>query len=413
MKDIKKSGYATLLAIVILIIVGYNYDYQNSQTPVEYVVSTIETYDKSPKGVFRRAWRVIKNNYVDDSLNHQDWARWKKRYEEHIETHQDARVAIDSMLASLNDPYTRFLPKREFDEQNRNIDAKLQGIGVHITEDDGITVIVSVIDDTPAQKYGLKKDDKIIQVDFVSTKGLSLHDVAMMIRGERGTSVTLTILRDKKVLTKQIVREEIKIKTVKYEILDNNVAYIRILSFISSDTANEFRKALIATGKADAIIVDVRGNFGGLLSNAVYISNMFIRDGTIVSTVDRNGDKKDIDADRYDYVNGRPFVILVDESSASASEIFSGAMKDHKKAILVGKTTFGKGRVQMIKMLQDGSGINFTIAKYLTPAGIDIDHKGIEPDYEVESEGGDFLSEDDAQFMKAKELIFEKLYRFQ
>ncbi len=410
MKDKKKSVYATLLAIVILIIVGYNYDYQNSQTPVEYVVSTIENYDNSPKGIFRKAWRVIKNNYVDDSLNHQDWAKWKKRYEQHIETNQDAHIAIDSMLVSLNDPYTRFLPKKEFDDQNRNIDSKLQGIGVHITEDHGNILIVSVIDDTPAQKYGLQKGDEIIQVGSVSTKGLSLRDVAGMIRGKSGTSVTLTILRDKEVITKKIVREEIKIKTVKYEILDNNIAYIRISSFISSDTANEFKKALTATRKADGIIVDVRGNFGGLLSNAVYISNMFLESGIIVSTVDRHGKKEDINADPYEYINGRPFVILMDKSSASASEIFSGAMKDHKKAVLVGETTFGKGLVQMIKRLQDGSGINFTIAKYLTPSGTDIDHKGIEPDYEVKYEGSNFLLEEkDIQLNRAKEIVLEKL----
>ena len=219
MKNLKKSVYATFLAIIILIIVGYNYDTYNSQTPIEYVISTIEKFDHTPGGLFRRSWRIIKNNYFDESFNHQDWRRWKTRYESKIETREDLRVAAESMLASLNDPYTRFLPREEFEEQHRNIDAKLQGIGVHITETDGSIIIISIIDDTPAEKYGLKEKDEILKIGSVSTKGLSLREVADMVRGEEGSTVVLTILRDEKTITKSIVREEIKIKTVKHKIL--------------------------------------------------------------------------------------------------------------------------------------------------------------------------------------------------
>lgn len=409
MNELKKSIYVTVAALIILIIAGYNYDHYNSGNPVEYVISTVEKFNNSPQNVFKRAWRVIKNNYVDETYNHQDWNKWKNRYESEIKTDEDSRVAIESMLASLNDPYTRFLPKEEFEEQHRSIDSKLQGIGVHITEVNGKIVIVSVIDDTPAQKYGLMKKDRILKVNDISTKGLSLKDVAEMVRGKRGTEVSLTVLRDGETLVKDIVREEIKIKTIKYEILEDNIAYIRILSFISCDTANEFRKALNATQKADGIIVDVRGNYGGLLSNAVYISDMFLKSGNIVSTVDRNGNKNDYEANSDEFVNKKPIVILVDEGSASASEIFSGAMKDNDKAVLVGEKTFGKGKVQMIAELPNGSGINFTIAKYLTPSGRDIDHKGIEPDYTVEYDESDFLETEDLQLNKAIEILRKNL----
>jgi len=409
MKNLKRSVYATFLAIIILILVGYTYDNFNSSNPAEYVVSTIESFDNSSKGVFRKAWRIIKNNYVDETYNHQDWSRWKERYVSQIEDSADMHVAMDSMLESLNDPYTRFLSKNNFEEQGRNIDAKLQGIGVHITEIDGNIIIISVIDDTPAKKYGLKKKDKIIKVDSVSTKGFSLREVADMVRGEKGSTVKLTVLRDGKPLTKSIVREEIKIKTVKHRMLDNNLVYIRITSFISYDTTNEFRKALFANRKADGIIVDVRGNYGGLLTNAVYISNMFIKEGNIVSIVDRNKEKLDYTADSRDFVTQKPLVILIDESSASASEIFSGAIKDHKRGILVGETTFGKGLVQMITKLPDGSGINFTIAKYLTPSGEDINKKGVTPDYEVDYDDNNFSEEGDAQFDKAIEILLDEI----
>ncbi|HSA06812.1 MAG TPA: S41 family peptidase [Candidatus Gastranaerophilales bacterium] len=409
MKNIKKSIYIAVLAIIILIGAGYYQDRYKSRSVAEYIVSTAENYDKTPQGVYNKAWRIIKNNFVDESYNNQDWKKWKTRYKAQIKTDEDLRVATESMLASLNDPYTRFLPKDDFEEQHRNIDSRLRGIGVHITEADGNIIVVSVIEDTPAKKYGLKQKDQILKVDKISTKGLPLKDVAELIRGEEGSVVVLTILRDEKTIVKKIAREEIKIKTVKYEMLDKNIAYIRILSFISNDTHNEFKKALYATKSSDGIIVDVRGNFGGLLTNAVYITNMFLKTGNIVSIVDKDENKQDYPADLSMFITQKPVVILTDESSASASEIFSGAMKDHKKAVLVGKKTFGKGRVQMVTELPDGSGVNFTIAKYLTPSGIDIEHKGIEPDYEVDYKGNEESPEKDTQLKKAIEVLLGEI----
>ncbi len=288
------------------------------------------------------------------------------------------------------------------------MDAKLKGIGVHITELDGKVIIISVIDDTPAQKYGLKAKDEILRIDSVSTKGLSLSKVAELIRGEEGSTVKLTILRENKVITKNIVREEIKIKTVKYRMLDNKIGYVRISSFISFDTANEFVGALNELREAHSLIIDVRGNYGGLLTNAIYISNMFLTEGTIVSIVGRNGEREDLDAKSHDFITEKPTIILIDEASASASEIFSGAMKDHGRARLVGEKTFGKGRVQMVLRLPDESGINLTVAKYLTPKGRDIDHKGIEPDYKVESDYGLAFDADDECLNKAMELLLKK-----
>ncbi|NLF84156.1 MAG: S41 family peptidase, partial [Candidatus Gastranaerophilales bacterium] len=361
--------YSVLLAIIILIMVGYAFDKYNSVHPIEYVVSTVEGFDKTPSGTFKRAWRIVKNSHLDGTLNHQDWGRWKKRYTNQIKNNEDLRIATDTMLASLDDPFTRFLPKDDFDEQHRNIDSKLQGIGVHISEIDGKIVIVSVIEDTPAEKYGLKNKDEILKVDLTLTKGVPLKEVADLIRGKKGSYVTLTILRENKELVKKIKREEIKIKTVKHKMLDNNIAYIKIVSFISADTSNEFTKALLELKNASGLIVDVRGNYGGLLSNAILISDIFLDKGNIVSIVDRKGKRTNYYAEKGSIFSGTPMVVLVDEASASASEIFSGAMQDNKRAILVGDKTFGKGLVQMITELPNGSGINLTVAKYLTPSG--------------------------------------------
>ncbi|MCK5177339.1 MAG: S41 family peptidase, partial [Candidatus Aenigmarchaeota archaeon] len=370
--------------MIILIIVGYNYDIYRSESPIEYVISVAESFDKSPKGIFNRAWRIIKNNYVDESCNNQNWNKWKARYKNNIKTYADSHLVIETILASLDDPYSKFLSKKEFEQQHRNIDAKLYGVGIFITEISGKVIIVSVIDDSPAQKYGLKKKDEIIKIDSISIKGLSFKKIVDYIKGKKDSMVVLTILRDGKTIVKRILRGEIKIQTVKHKLLDNNIAYIKISSFICFDTADEFKKALEAVSKAKGLIIDVRGNYGGLLSNAVYITNMFIKDGNIVSMVDRTGKQQDFLAMPNDFMTSKPVVILINEASASASEIFSGALKDHKRAVLVGEKTFGKGKIQMIFKLPDSSGINLTIAKYLTPAGKDIDHKGIKPDYTIE-----------------------------
>lgn len=364
--------------------------------------------DNSPKGTFNRAWRLIKNNYVDKTCNHQDWGRWKRKYESQIKTYDDAHVAIDSMIESLDDPYSRFLSKRDFSEQDMNMDSKLQGIGVHITEINGKIYVISVIEGSPAEKVGLKTKDEIIKVDSASTKGLDLSKVADLIRGKEGSVVKLSLLRDGKLISKGIKREEIKIKTVQYKMLDNRIAYIKISSFISFDTANEFRNALVKARDAKGMIIDVRGNYGGLLTNAIYISNMLLENGKIVSIVDRNGKKQDFLAREAGFMTNKPAVVLVDESSASASEIFSGAMKDHKRAKLVGEKTFGKGKVQQIMKLPDDSGINLTIAKYLTPAGYDIDHKGVKPDYVIKIDHAGFQKKGDICLNKAVELLTQK-----
>lgn len=342
---------------------------------------------------------------MDKTCNHQDWQRWKERYEGKIETYADSHVAIQTMLSSLDDPYSRFLSEEEFSEQDMNMDARLKGIGVHITEIDGKVTIISVIEDTPAERFGLKAKDEIIKVGSKTVKGLSLSKVAELIRGKEGTAIGLTLMRDGKLITKDVTREEIKLKTVKHKMLDKNIAYIRITSFISFDTADEFKNALEKYKTADGYVVDVRGNYGGLLTNAIYISNMFIDEGNIVSVVDRDGRKQDFNARPYDFMTNKPAAVLIDETSASASEIFSGALKDYDRALLVGEKTFGKGRVQMVLKLPDESGINLTVAKYLTPSGQDIDHKGIEPDYEVDTEAANFIEGEDVCLNKAVELL--------
>lgn len=412
MKLIKNTVISIFCMFLLLGSAGiwaYKNDPENAQNPTEYVLSSIENANVTPDGVFNRAWRIVKNNYLDKTCNDQNWDKWQKRYDDKVKNKEDSYVAIDSMVESLNDPYSRFLKPDEFAEQDRSIDAKLFGIGVHIADFKGNAVIVNVIEDTPAAKAGLKTGDRILKVNNKSTKGIPLKDIADSVRGKAGTKVVLVLLRDKKQLTKTISRKEIKLKSVKYKILDKKYAYIKISTFISENTAYEVAEALKSTEKTKGIIIDLRGNHGGLLPNAIMISNMLIKKGIIVSVVDRNGGKQEFKAEPESFITSKPAIVLINGESASASEILSGALKDHKRALLIGETTFGKGLVQRILKLPDGSGINLTVAKYLTPNGIDIGHKGIKPDYKVVMTEKELITGKDIQLNKAIQVLASEL----
>ncbi len=358
--------------------------------------------------LFDKNWRVIRDNFYDSKLNGQDWSYWKKHYAGKILTDEDANVAINTMIESLDDPYSKYLDKKTYSEQTSSISSKITGIGVNITEHSGKTLIVSVIEGTPAQKAGLKSGDLVVKVNDKDITGYKIEQVADIVRGPEGTSVQLTIVRKKKTFVKKIVRQEIKIKTVKSKIL-NDIGYIQILSFIGSTTSEEFLSALDKTKDTKGLIIDLRGNAGGLLPNAVFISNLFISKGNIVSIVGRSGIKRNVYAQKNTSVIDKPVLILVDEGSASASEIFSGALKDYHKATLVGTKTFGKGMVQKIIPMPNETGLNLTIAKYLTPQGHDINKKGIEPDVVVKLTERDIKQKRDVQLNKAKSMMSEMI----
>ena len=403
----KKVAYLLIVFLSGFIIFNYlnaqsKFDAKKADLSADLLIDRQTT---EPRRLFLRTWRIIKSKYYDPTMNGQDWMRWNRRYVDKIMTTDDASVAINSMLASLDDPYSRFLDKKEYSEQTTNIDAKIVGIGVNIISTSGKVLIVSVVEDTPAFEEGIKAGDLILKVDGKNVAGKSVSDVAALIRGKEGESVSLELMRENKKLTKNILREEIQIKNIKTSIIEDKIGYIQISSFISSDLTSEFIAALNKTEKCPGLIIDLRGNAGGLMPNAVFIADMFLPSGHIVSIVDRNHQQSVIDAQVKPYAINKPLVILIDEASASASEILSGALKDNKKAILIGKRTYGKGMIQKIYPLPNETGMNLTIAKYLTPKGYDINKKGIEPDYEVEFTESDYLNNKDPQLDKAKAVM--------
>lgn len=366
--------------------------------------AAVNTKMVSPQKLFEKNWQVIKSEYYDPHFNHQNWHHWKSHYQNKIKTEDDAKVAIETMLASLNDPYSRFLTAEEFSKQNSSINSKISGIGVNIINESGKIKIINVIENTPAQFADLKSGDIIIGVDDKKVSGLSLGEVSSLVKGPANTFVTLDIIRGKEKILKKIIRKEISIKTVKSS-NEKDIGYIQISSFISNSTPNEFIEALENTSASKGLIIDLRGNTGGLLTNAVFIANLFINNGNLVSIVGRNGYRYDINAQQTNVNIQKPVIILVDGTSASASEIFSGAMKDYKKAKLIGTRTYGKGMVQKIISMPNKTGLNLTIAKYLTPSGRDINKKGISPDIEIEFTKQDIEANKDVQLEAAQNYL--------
>lgn len=360
----------------------------------------------TPAELYDNVWRLINSKYVDQTNNEQDWLKWRHKYDNVLRTEEDAYVAIDTMIASLNDPYTKFLDPKAFADETGSIKGSLKGIGIQIGVKDGKLMVIAPIEDTPAEKAGLLADDEILSIDGKSTKGITVDKAADLIRGEEGTQVTLVVKRkDLAPKTYTITRAEIEIKSVSQKIPDNismpnDIGYIRLSSFISRNAAKEFSDILTNSPDKKAFIVDLRSNPGGLLSNAIYISDMFLDGGAIVSTVDRDGYKETQRASKG-VLTTKPLVVILNKGSASASEIFSGAMKDNKRAVLIGTQSFGKGLVQEINKLPDNAGINITIQKYLTPNGTDIHKKGITPDIVVDLTDEDIKNKDDVQLKKA------------
>lgn len=382
-------------------------------------------FKESPKELIDEVWQLIDHEYVDDSFNSLDWNDVRTSYLERNYTDQEeAYTAVREMLEQLEDPYTRFMDPQEFSNMQIDTSGELTGVGIQITQEEETDeiLVVSPIEDTPAYDAGLLSGDVITSIDGQSTEGLDLSDAVNLIRGPVNSSVTLSVTRDGKPLDFELTRARIEIHPVRYSVEtgpEGPVGYIRLTQF-SANASDEMRDAIKALEERDVTgyVLDLRSNPGGLLFASIDIAKMWINEGTIVSTVDRDS-VSDEEVARNQALTDRPLVVLVDGGSASASEILSGALQDNDRASLVGTQTFGKGLVQSVRGLADGSGVAVTIAKYLTPSGRDINKLGIEPDIVVEltDEERDALADDrdkigtseDPQYSKALEILTDSI----
>jgi carboxyl-terminal processing protease len=310
-------------------------------------------------------------------------------YVEEVDSRKLIYGAIKGMLREL-DPHTNFMPPDIFKDFETETSGEFGGLGIEISLQSGVLTIISPIEDTPAWKAGIKAGDKVIAIDGKSTKGLSLVEASQLMRGKRGEKIVLRVVRDNEEnpIDISIVRGSVKIKSVKYTDLEDGYAYVRITSFIentSKDLEKVIEEHLKQKTKIEGLLIDLRKNPGGLLDQAIKVSDMFLKEGVIVSTIGRDKAQKEVSlASKKGKFTDFPIIILVDGFSASASEIVSGALQDNKRALIAGERTFGKGSVQSVVKLGDGSGLKLTVARYYTPSGISIQAEGISPDVTIE-----------------------------
>ena len=316
----------------------------------------------------------------------------KEEYVDEVEQSDVIDSAINGMLQSL-DPYSAYMSPESFRNMNDDTKGEFGGLGIEITMEGGLIKIISPIEDTPADKAGVQAGDYIVKINNKQVKGMSLLDAVKLMRGKVGTIIEITIRRvdvDDELKFK-ITRDIIKIREVTSEVQEN-IGYLRVRAF-NEQSHDQLLKQIqkIKNKKLDGYILDLRNNPGGLLSQAIKITETFLDGGEIVST--RGRDKNDIkifNAKKGDKINNKPLVILINKGSASASEIVSGALKDHKRAIILGEKSFGKGSVQSIIPLKNGGGLRLTTAKYYLPSGISIHEKGVEPDITIKRDKENF-----------------------
>ncbi|MDC3019783.1 S41 family peptidase [Prochlorococcus sp. AH-736-E15] len=348
--------------------------------------------NNSYKEVIDHVWQIVYRDFLDSSGKFQksNWINLRK--EVLSKTYSDSNEAYDAirdMLSNLDDSYTRFLEPKEFNQMRIDTSGELTGVGIQIVKDkeSDDLIIISPIEGTPAFDAGIKARDKILSIDDISTEGMNIEEAVKLIRGQRGTKVKLEILRGSQSFFKNLSREKIEIKSVSSKVNQTKngllIGYVRIKQF-NANASKETRDAIkdLEAKKVAGYVLDLRSNPGGLLESSIDISRHFINKGVIVSTVSKDG-LKETKKGNGQALTKKPLVVLVNEGSASASEIVSGAIKDNKRGKLVGKKTFGKGLVQSMRTLVDGSGLTVTVAKYLTPNGTDINKSGIIPDIEV------------------------------
>ncbi len=375
----KLALITTILAIATVVFTGVSIHASKSWARLQ----------TSPKELVDEVWQILERNYVDGTFNHHDWQAVRQEYlSRDYSSKQQAYKAINEMVAKLGDRYTEFLAPQEYKELNTDTSGKVTGVGIELTENEKTKdlTVVTPIEGTPAFAAGILPNDVIVKINGQPTHGMNINEAVKRILSPAGNPVVLTIQRGGKELSFKLTTANIDLHPVLYHTQATrigNIGYISLPEFTETAPA-QMRQAIAAleNKKVLGYILDLRSDPGGLLDASLDIANMWLKQGTIVSLVNREGVKELYTAHGQALTN-KPLVVLVDSGSASASEILSAALQDNGRATLVGTRTFGKGLVQSLQELEDGSGLKLTIAKYYTPRGININKLGIEPNVVV------------------------------
>ena len=364
-KRIKIIAVSLLLAAVVAISFGAG------------CVLGFRTSSEQGLDIVEQAWDIILQDYV---------AR------DELDAGTLAQGAIRGMVEALDDPYTSYLDAETYQLSLRSMEGKFEGIGAYVAVEDGQIVIIAPIADSPAERAGIRAGDVILEIDGRSTSGMSLAEAVLNIQGPKGTVVTLSVLHQGETEPEEteIVRAEIELPSVRFEMRED-IAYINI-TYFSERTAGELAPVLKDVNQqAVGIILDLRSNPGGLLESVIDVAGFFLKEGVVVDVVDNEGKHAASSVRPSEITTDLSLVVLVDGYSASGSEVLAGALQDHGRATIAGAKTFGKGSVNILRQLKDGSGLYITTARWLTPDGRLIEGEGLYPDYELELEGDDAI----------------------
>lgn len=394
-----KRIFVPILIVGIIVSFGAGFYVSNMSRPAVEKISLVSNPELNKAqnvdfSLFWDAWKMVEDKFVNRSK---------------LEAQNMVYGAINGMLRSLGDPYTVFMPPEENKKFSEDMKGEFGGIGAEIGMRKEILTIIAPIEGSPAKKAGLLPQDKILKVDGKSTDGMSIDDAINLIRGPKGEAVVLNIFRDswKEPKDFKIIRDTIVIPVIKWQMKDNKVAYIQLYHF-SENSAAEFKKVVqeVINSGAKSVILDMRGNPGGYLESAVDIISWFVPDNQVVAIEDfGNGKKTEYTSVGYQKLMSYPTVLSVDAGSASASEIVAGALRDLRNIKLVGTKTFGKGSVQQLEQMRNGSSLKITVAKWLTPSGKSIMDEGLEPDIKVDLTEDDINNSRDPQLDKALEML--------
>ncbi len=410
-KKFFKSYFAIFIAIVLLagsFWLGYTNGKRSASAQSQsYPLLNSTVIDQAPQNsadknvdfsLFWKVWDLLKQKYVDRNS---------------LDAQKLVYGAIQGMLSATGDPYTTFFNPQDTQSFSQDIGGSFEGIGAELGVKDGVLTVIAPLDGSPAQKAGLRTGDKIAKINEQTTSNMTIDQAVNLIRGQKGTSVNLTVLHqgDQSASDINIVRDVIDVKTVSLQFKDDNIAYLKISQF-GEKTSSEFDAAMnqiIAKG-SKGIVLDLRDNPGGLLDQAVDVASRLIPQGKVVVTEqDSNGQKTSLYTSGGDNLSSLPIVVLINEGSASASEILAGALRDDRGVQLVGKTSFGKGSVQELLDLPGNSSVKITVAKWLTPNGDYIMKKGIIPGTQTDLTQDDIKNNRDPQFAKAAEILKSEL----
>jgi carboxyl-terminal processing protease len=376
------------------------------------------TLKDSPKALVDQAWQIVQHNYVDRSFNHQDWIAVRTRLlKPNYPSTATAYSAIETMMGSLGDPYTRFLTPEALKELTQNVSGDFVGVGLTVSLDPTTRewVVEKAFDESPAAIAGLKTQDIVVSLNGKPTPTIEPSKAGPYLVGAVGSKISVQVRRGKETLSYTLVREHINLNPLTYKTIAvkaGKIGYIRLPIFTTKSTDSmQTAIKILESQQVAGYILDLRGNPGGVLDAGIAIARMWIPDGTIVSVKERNNPQETVSAN-HQALTAKPLVVLVNNESASASEILGAALQDNKRAVLVGTTTFGKGLVQSFEPLNDNSGVVVTIAKYFTPNGQNIHKVGIKPNVSVEATVEEpSTGEGDRQYQTALETLAQAIGR--